>query len=53
MAACRHSLCESRHSRLVPAKGPWALPDLLDIPQGAPSTTEALEEQRADLSAPS
>ena len=42
-----------REGRLVPAKGPWALPDLLDIPQGAPSTTEALEEQHADLSAPS
>jgi prevent-host-death family protein len=38
-----------REGRLVPAKAPWALPDLLDIPPGAPSTAEALDEQRADL----
>lgn len=42
-----------RQGRLVPAKGPWALPDLLDIPPGAPSTAEALEEQRRDRNEPS
>ncbi len=41
-----------REGRLIPAKGPWTLPDLLDIPPGAPSTAEALEEQRADLAHP-
>lgn len=42
-----------REGRLVPAKGPWVLPDLLDMPPGAPSTAEALEEQRGDLAEPS
>jgi prevent-host-death family protein len=42
-----------REGRLVPAKSPWALPDLLDIPPGAPSTAEALEEQRDEVAGPS
>jgi len=42
-----------REGRLIPARAPWVLPELVDIPPGAPTTAEALEEQRAELADPS